>query len=305
MLQLFWADGAEKGRVSSDESAESTPAPKSTPKHKKTAASSHGEEQPAPTPAPKKSSSESVGESDATRSTAKAKAHPKGKSPATPAPDEGGDSDAPAKSSTSSKSAGLDDAQPSEAKRYFPPAILASADLAEFSRQPERVQHLIEAALDLTKQNLTYTYGSADPSSGGMDCSGTIYYLLKHEGFNDVPRDSSGQYAWVRRHGQFFAVISRKAGGFEFSELLPGDLLFWNGTYTIDRDPPVTHTMIYLGTQRRRNQPVMWGSSDGRSFDGKQRWGVSAFDFTMPKAESSTPHALFLGYGRIPGLRAE
>ena len=159
--------------------------------------------------------------------------------------------------------------------------------------------------MDLTKQNLTYTYGSADPSSGGMDCSGTIYYLLKHEGFNDVPRDSSGQYAWVRRHGQFFAVISRKAGGFEFSELLPGDLLFWNGTYTIDRDPPVTHTMIYLGTQRRRNQPVMWGSSDGRSFDGKQRWGVSAFDFTMPKAESSTPHALFLGYGRIPGLRAE
>ena len=305
MLQLFWADGAEKRHTSTDDAAESTPAPKSTPKHKKTTSSSDGEEKSAATPAPKKSPSKSGEESEAPTSTAKVKSHPKGKSAATTAPDDGADSDAPAKSSTGSKSPGVESAQPSDGKHYFPPAILTSADLTEFSRQPARVQHLIEAALDLTKQNLTYTYGSADPSSGGMDCSGTIYYLLKHEGFSDVPRDSSSQYGWVRRHGQFFAVVSHKAGGFEFSDLLPGDLLFWNGTYAIDRDPPVTHTMLYLGTQRGRNQLVMWGASDGRSFDGKQRWGVSAFDFTMPKADSVTSHALFLGYGRIPGLRVE
>ncbi len=198
-----------------------------------------------------------------------------------------------------------DDATPGK-RTYAPPAIVEPSEIADFQKQPEKVQRLLQAALDLTQRGLTYTYGSADPESGGMDCSGAIYYILKQQGIADVPRDSASQYSWTRQQGQFFAVISRKAGGFEFSDLKPGDLLFWNGTYAIDRDPPVTHTMLYLGLQKRRNVPIMWGSSDGRSFDGKQRWGVSVFDFAMPKAapDAAESHskALFLGYAHIPGL---
>jgi cell wall-associated NlpC family hydrolase len=40
------------------------------------------------------------------------------------------------------------------------------------------VRQIIERGLDLTKQNLNYTYGSADPANGGMDCSGFVYYVL-------------------------------------------------------------------------------------------------------------------------------
>ncbi len=63
-----------------------------------------------------------------------------------------------------------------------------------------------------------------------MDCSGFIYYVLQQNGFPDVPRDSSQQYVWVRKAGNFNAVLSRKEDSFEFDALKPGDLLFWRGT---------------------------------------------------------------------------
>lgn len=176
----------------------------------------------------------------------------------------------------------------------------------EFAAQPERVQSLLTSALALTKQNLTYTYGSAEPANGGMDCSGTIYYLLRSAGFKAVPRDSPGQYSWVRKAGEFRAVLSRSADSFEFKELQPGDLMFWSGTYQVERDIPVTHVMLYLGTEKKTKQRVMFGASDGRSYAGKQRWGVSVFDFVMPRKDSANPErakSTFLGYARIPGLR--
>ena len=118
----------------------------------------------------------------------------------------------------------------SESTGHAPAATIEAGQLADFSAQPASVQQLIKAGLDLTKLNLTYTYGSDDPSRGGMDCSGTIYYLLRSQGLKDVPRDSSEQYIWARKRGQFFAVVSTEADGFEFKDLLPGDLMFWSGT---------------------------------------------------------------------------
>lgn len=184
-----------------------------------------------------------------------------------------------------------------------PNASLAPEQLQEFSQQPEKIQGLIEAALELTRQNLTYTYSSADPANGGLDCSGFVYYVLTQAGLKDVPRDASEQYSWVRKANNFRAVISRNLDGFELDELKPGDLLFWSGTYKTDRDPPVTHTMIYLGREKETGDRVMVGSSDGRSYHGLQRWGVSVFDF-KPAPANPTPGreaARFIGYGAIPG----
>jgi cell wall-associated NlpC family hydrolase len=170
------------------------------------------------------------------------------------------------------------------------------------------VRQILDAGLELTRQNLGYTYGSADPANGGVDCSGFIYYLLNQNEFKDVPRDSSQQYVWVRKAGNFNAVLSRKEDSFEFDALKPGDLLFWRGTYDIDRDPPITHTMIYLGREKRTKKRVMVGSSDGRTYDGKQRFGVSVFDFKMPPPPNSGDAKIspvFVGYGRIPGLTGD
>jgi peptidoglycan DL-endopeptidase CwlO len=167
------------------------------------------------------------------------------------------------------------------------------------------VRKIVDLALELTKQDLTYKYGSADPSNGGMDCSGFVYYVLTQNGVRDVPRDSAGQYVWVRKAGNFRAVISRNGDTFELDGLKPGDLLFWTGTYSIERDPPITHSMIYLGRARDSDHRIMVGASDGRSFDGKQRFGVSIFDFKLskPKADKDTKLSpLFVGYGSIPGF---
>ena len=185
-----------------------------------------------------------------------------------------------------------------------PNATIAPEDIVEFHVQPAGVRKLIETSLSLAGQNLTYTYGSADPASGGLDCSGFIYYVLRQHGLTQVPRDASGLYMWVRKAGKFRAVISRKPDSFEMDELLPGDLLFWIGTYATDHDPPVTHTMIYLGTEKASGAKIMIGSSDGRAYRGQKRNGVSVFDFTMPRTPvAGDQRATFIGYARIPGLR--
>jgi cell wall-associated NlpC family hydrolase len=193
-------------------------------------------------------------------------------------------------------------------KRGAPNVTLSPDEIADYDGYPPKVRQILDAGLALTKQNLGYTYGSADPANGGMDCSGFIYYLLTENGFKDVPRDSSQQYVWVRKAGNFNAVLSRHEDTFELDALKPGDLLFWSGTYNIDRDPPVTHTMIYLGREKRTKKRVMIGSSDGRTYDGKQRFGVSVFDFKMPPPPNSGDAKIspvFVGYGRIPGLLEE
>ena len=138
-----------------------------------------------------------------------------------------------------------------------------------------------------------------------MDCSGFVYYILRTNGVKDAPRDSTEQYVWVRKAGNFRAVLSRKIDSFELDELKPGDLLFWAGTYSVERDPPITHSMIYLGKEKKTGRPIMVGASDGRTYGGEQQFGVSVFDFKTAPAKSgdalkSRPR--FVGYGKIPGL---
>ena len=188
-------------------------------------------------------------------------------------------------------------------------ASLDPSQLKDFDKQPQRVQDLIRSALALTQRNLAYNYGSADPASGGMDCSGFIYYVLSGAGFKDIPRQSSDQYLWVRKNGNFHSVLSRNANTFELEQLRPGDLMFWSGTYKVDRDVPITHVMIYLGKQKGTNKPIMVGASDGRSYNGERRFGVSVFDFKLPNGtpNKSDPDlvARFEGYSSIPSLRDE
>lgn len=189
-----------------------------------------------------------------------------------------------------------------------PNATIPASEIVEYSGELPRVQKLIESALLVTTLGLTYTYGSDDPANGGMDCSGFISYVLKKNGFVDVPRDASSQYTWLRKSGAFRAVLSQNSDTFELDDLRPGDLLFWTGTYGTAHDPPVTHSMIYLGTEKGTKNKIMVGASNGRSYHGKSRWGVSLFDFHLTNsssrtAESKPSRSLFVGYARPPGLR--
>jgi cell wall-associated NlpC family hydrolase len=188
---------------------------------------------------------------------------------------------------------------------------LTVSDLREFEKDSPHVQRLLGRALALTDLGLSYKYGSSDPQDGGMDCSGTVYYLLAQAGVKGVPRDASEMYKWVWTLGDFRSVVSFHPDTFELDRLKPGDLLFWSGTYHVDRDPPITHVMIYLGINRKTDRRVMVGASEGRRFNDKPRYGVSVFDFTMPGPGKSAGapsdaasglQARFVGYGSIPGL---
>src|SRR6266545_4899229 len=250
-----------------------------------------------PTPAPRKHKKNSAKKATPSPSPTAPPRHKK-TSP-TPSPEE-----APSPSPTETPSPSRSP-HPGAEKKGAPDVTLSPDEIAGYENYPARVRQILDAGLELTKQNLGYTYGSADPANGGMDCSGFIYYLLTESGFKDVPRESSQQYVWVRKAGDFNAVLSRHEDTFELDALKPGDLLFWSGTYNIDRDPPITHTMIYLGREKRTKKRVMLGSSDGRTYDGKQRFGVSVFDFKLPPPPNSGDAKLspvFVGYGRIPGL---
>jgi peptidoglycan DL-endopeptidase CwlO len=270
-----------------------SPTPAPTRKHRKRSA-----KQPTPTPSPIASSKHKKSSPTPSPSpTSEAKRKHKRKSP-TPTPEE-------TASPSSTETPQPTPSHPTAEKKGAPNATLSPDEVAGYDKYPPKLRQILDAGLELTKQNLGYTYGSADPANGGMDCSGFIYYLLNQNGFKDVPRDSSQQYVWVRKAGDFNAVLSRKEETFELDDLKPGDLLFWRGTYNIDRDPPITHTMIYLGREKRTKKRVMIGSSDGRTYDGKQRFGVSVFDFKMPPPPQSGDAKIspvFVGYGRIPGL---
>jgi len=189
-----------------------------------------------------------------------------------------------------------------------PNVTLSPEAIANFESYPPKVQKLLTSALELTTRNLDYKYGSADPANGGMDCSGFVYYVLNQNGVAPyVPDDSKDQYIWLRSAGTFEPVVSGKDDSFELKELKPGDLLFWSGTYSIERDPPITNAMIYLGREKKTGARVMVGASDGRTYQGQQRFGVSVFEFKMPQTENSEAYEgrerpRFIGYGHIPGL---
>ena len=271
------------------------PAPTPTPAHK------HRKKKATPIPSPETSPKQKKASPTPSPSPSpKSKSKRKKPSPSpSPEPEESPSpipAETPAPPPSGSRASG---------KKAWPNVSLSPDEIAEYDSYPPKVRQIVDTGLALTKQNLGYTYGSADPKNGGMDCSGFIYYVLQQNGLPDVPRDSSQQYVWVRKAGNFNAVLSRHEDSFELDALKPGDLLFWRGTYNIDRDPPITHAMIYLGREKRTKKRVMVGSSDGRTYEGKQRWGVSVFDFKLPPPPTSGDAKIspvFVGYGRIPGL---
>jgi cell wall-associated NlpC family hydrolase len=319
MLRLFLTVAILFGMIATPEAAEEslgtkikkflgpTPTPTPSRKHRKR---STGKSTPSPSPtaSPKKkiSPAPSVSPTPETKSKRKKRSptpKPSASPSATTTPEETATPipiETPQATATPSATA-----HPTPEKKGAPNATISPREISGYDSYPPKVRQIIEHGLDLTKQNLNYTYGSADPADGGMDCSGFVYYVLRQNGFADVPRDSSQQYVWVRKAGNFRAVLSRHEDSFELDALKPGDLLFWTGTYKIERDPPVTHAMIYLGREKQTNKRIMIGASDGRTYDGKQRFGVSIFDFKLskpPDSDDAKISPVFVGYGPIPGL---
>lgn len=152
---------------------------------------------------------------------------------------------------------------------------------------------------ELAKSNLRYSFGSCRPENGGLDCSGTIHYVLSRAGYQNVPRQSNHQYFWLKEAGTIHhagnlsdAVLRR---------LRPGDLMFWKGTYrTGKRWPNISHVMIYMGRNPQTGGHYMFGGRSG----GQRGLNGSGIDFyPLRSGESEGRHGSFVGYGRPPGMR--
>ena len=310
---------AERSLANTVKKIFSTPTPTPKPRKKKKSSSTTKRPSPSPTASPKKKVSPPPEQESPAPSVTpsikkkKPSASPspsvsprrKKKSSPTPEPTETPTA-TPSPSATPVSSPTVAPASPVAKKHGAPNATLTPDAIKGFEDYPANVQKLLVSALELTTRNLDYKYGSADPSTGGMDCSGFVYFVLKQNGLEDVPRDSSEQYVWLRRARRFEAVLSQKDNSFELEDLKPGDLLFWTGTYSIERDPPITHAMIYLGREKKTGRRVMVGASDGRVYQGESRFGVSVFDFRIERPGKNDEGKLrptFIGYGHIPGLR--
>ena len=190
-------------------------------------------------------------------------------------------------------------------KTGTPKAAISVSEISESQSYSPEVKKVIDLGFDLTAQNLGYKYASADPAKGGMDCSGFIYYVLSKSGVKDVPRDARDQYIWVRKSGNFQAVLAQRDDTFELDALKPGDLLFWVSNYGISKDPDISQTMIYLGREKGTNKRLMVGAIENRSTKGQQKSGVGVFEFKVGRAGAKAnieTGPVFVGYGRVPGL---
>ncbi|MBA2649084.1 MAG: C40 family peptidase [Legionella sp.] len=181
------------------------------------------------------------------------------------------------------------------------PQTIEKRVLKDFSFNPPNIQRVIEMGLDLAGRNLGYKYGSANPSAQGMDCSGTMYYLLTQLGILSVPRSSDGQYQWVKEKGKFYPANTSDIQSDTFSNLKPGNLLFWSGTYQTPDNVQASHVMMYIG-KNSQGERLMVGASDGRTYQGRQIFGVSVFDFKLPSPNSKSK---FLGYSCIPNFSCD
>lgn len=109
-----------------------------------------------------------------------------------------------------------------------------------------------------------------------MDCSNTARYLYKVTTGINLPRTASDQYYYLHLQGKAWDVPCNSQGWadgtFLREHLKPGDLLFWENTYRPERNPPITHVMIYLGVNAQ-GQWLMAGSQSSSGGEHNRRNG--------------------------------
>ena len=144
----------------------------------------------------------------------------------------------------------------------------------------------------LSRYGLVYKFGGDHPTEGGMDCSGTMKYLLGDIGFTDMPRTSYQQYDWTRKHRtlKHSKSIPDRMGGRK--GIKPGDLIFWGGTYNSGHK--VSHVMVYLG-QSGEGTHYMFGAR------GKKKKGLNGSGVDIFKLESGYQKSL-VGFASLPGV---
>lgn len=164
----------------------------------------------------------------------------------------------------------------------------------EFSGE-RSLDELRRRAEYLSTRGLGYKFGGDHPSEGGMDCSGTMQFLLKSMGYSDIPRTSYDQFEWLGKQGTLKKVGFWHSHERAINNLRPGDLIFWGGTY--DSGHKVSHVMVYLGKSRTGTHFIF--GARGKKVKGLNGAGVDIFEYNPGRDKDR-----LVGYGRLPGLKS-
>ncbi len=149
----------------------------------------------------------------------------------------------------------------------------------------------IQLARQLGDRGLDYNEDWRPPGESRaitMDCSNTTRYLYRVATSIQLPRTASDQYYYLHLQNKAWDVPQLASGfadcNFLRRNLKPGDLLFWENTYRPERQPPITHVMIFLGTNGRGDW-IMAGSQSSRGGEHNRRHGgpdIYVFNPTRP-----------------------
>jgi LysM repeat protein len=170
-----------------------------------------------------------------------------------------------------------------------------------------------QTARELGDRGLEYNEDWRPPGeahSWSMDCSNTSRYIYRVTTGIQLPRTASDQYYYLHLQNKAWDVPQTSTGFADCNylrrNLRAGDLLFWENTYKPDRQPPITHVMIFLGTNAR-GEWTMAGSQSTRGGEHNRRHGgpdIYVFNPTRPCGGYSTwlgfvhHQGRFCAYGR-------
>jgi len=204
---------------------------------------------------------------------------------------------------------------PAPAKKSFASALadFFGGSRSQASDSGEWGNRFLEETRNLASRGIAYDESwrpEGEARSWEMDCSNTSRYLYQVTAGIQLPRTASDQYYYLHLQDKAWDVPTVANGfadcNFLRANLKPGDLLFWENTYRPDRQPPITHVMIFLGTNAK-GQWIMAGSQSGHGGEFNPRRSgpdVYVFDPTRPTGGYTTWLGLvhhrgrFCAYGR-------
>jgi hypothetical protein len=143
-----------------------------------------------------------------------------------------------------------------------------------------------------------------------MDCSNTVRYIYQENFAFQLPRTAYDQYNFSKKRNSFREAPIRVDGKIDSDalrkDLHTGDILFWENTYTVPHNPPISHVMVYLGKNKSnrmkmfgagtfgKGEQTLSGGLDVYIFDPNQNIGCAKND-----RGECTQQSRFLGYARI------
>ncbi len=142
----------------------------------------------------------------------------------------------------------------------------------------------------VARQGFKYAFGRSHPAYGGLDSSGAVQFLLHESGVDGVPRTTAGQASWLRVNNMLVEFNQRPTVEELNASLAPGSLVFWGDIFS----RRLTHVMIYLGYDVRRQKHLVYGTRGGNEI-GINGHEVDIFTLQLDRER-------IIATGAVPGL---